>query len=342
MALLAAPSALRAQDMTACQPGELEVRSLVFTGNSQFEDAILANGISTSPSSFWRRAGLPWGKRRCLDQLELEKDYLRLLVLYRRSGFREVSIDTAVVRSTESAKVIFAIREGLPVTVDTLNVVGIDSVADREAIVEHLPLRVGEPFNRDRVDASRDTITRRLQDNGYPAAVVLIATSYDSATRRARVEYTAEPGTRAVLGAITIEITPKDQGGRPEISEGTARKFLGVKTGDPYRESSLERAKRNLYLTQVYSSVAVDVDSNDVRPPGDSVVRVHVALTEDDMHSARLGGGYGTLDCVRAEGEFTNLNFFSTARVPDQTLDTAVLVRIEQIPVERTVVIPFP
>lgn len=314
LALLAAPFALHAQDVTACQPGELEVRSLAFTGNHQFEDAILANGISTSPSAFPRRVGLPFGKRRCLDQIEFEKDYLRLLVLYRRSGFREVSIDTAVARSANSAKVTFAIHEGLPAIVDTLRILGVDSVADRASIIEHLPLKVGEPFNRYRWEESRDTITRRLQDNGYPAAYVDVVTHYDSATRRAQVEYTAVPGTRAVLGAITLEITPKGQGTTPEISEEIARKFLGVKTGDPYRESTLERAKRNLYLTLAYSSVAVDVDSNDVKPPGDSVVRVRVSLTEDDMHSGRLGGGYGTLDCVRTEGEYTHLNFLSSAR----------------------------
>jgi outer membrane protein insertion porin family/translocation and assembly module TamA len=32
------------------------------------------------------------------------------------------------------------------------------------------------------------------------------------------------------------------------------------------------------------------------------------------MRSARLGGGYGTLDCFRLEGEFTHLNLFRSAR----------------------------
>src|SRR5690242_10764441 len=107
VALLAAPVALRAQDPTACQPGEREVRSISFKGNKQFEDAILADGISTSPSSFFRRFG--FGKSRCFDQIAFEQDYLRLLVLYRKTGFREVKIDTAVVRSETSVRVIFTI-----------------------------------------------------------------------------------------------------------------------------------------------------------------------------------------------------------------------------------------
>lgn len=321
VALLAAPCALRAQDATTCQAGEREVRALSFNGNHQFEDAFLADGITTSPSSFFRRVlHVPLGARRCFDQTAFETDYLRLLVLYRRSGFLEVDIDTSVVRSGNAVKVTFTITEGEPIVVDTLHIVGIDSVRDRASIIEHLPLRVGEPFNRYLYDDTRDTLTRRLHDNGYPAAQVLPSFRFDSATRRAQVEYTAEPGTRAVLGDITVSITAKDQGEAPEIPEKAVRKFLGVKPGDEYRESSLERAKRNLYLTQAYSAVAVDVDSNDVKPPGDSAVSINIALTEATMRSARVGGGYGSLDCLRTEGEFTHLNLFSSARRFDARL----------------------
>jgi outer membrane protein insertion porin family/translocation and assembly module TamA len=315
MALLAAPFVLRAQDPTACQAGEFEVRSLSFKGNHQFEDAVLANGIRTEASGFFRRVfHVPIGKRKCFDQAAFDIDHQLLIYHYRWSGFPDVSIDTAVVREPSGVEITFTIHEGPPSVVDSLAVVGLDSVADRESITEHLPLRAGQPFNRYLLETTRDTIVRRLQDDGYPAARVLREFHYDSASRHAQVVYVAAPGTLAVLGEITISVTPKDAGEAPEISANTARKFLGVSTGDRYRESSLERAKKNLYLTQAYSSVSVNVDSSDVEPPGDSVVRVHVALTEDAMHSARLSGGYGSLDCFRTEGEFTHLNFLSTAR----------------------------
>ena len=182
-----------------------------------------------------------------------------------------------------------------------------EPVANPTSIAEHLPLRVGQPFDRVLLASTRDTITRRLQDNGYPAAVVDL--SFADSGYRGRAVYEVTPGTRAVLGEISVEITPRRAGESPKISASTARKLLGVKTGDSYRESNLERAKKNLYLTQAYSAVAVDVDSSDVTPPGDSVVRVRVSLTEDAMRSARMGAGYGTLDCFRIEGDFSHLNF---------------------------------
>ena len=38
-----------------------------------------------------------------------------------------------------------------------------------------LPLQVGDPFNRFAMQASADSITRRLRDRGYPSAAVFTA-----------------------------------------------------------------------------------------------------------------------------------------------------------------------
>lgn len=323
VALLAAPFVARAQSSTLCAdtPTDLEVQSLSFKGNHRFEDLFFYNSIATEPTSFWRRVlNLPWGKKKCFDQATFELDYQRLLYHYRWSGYWNVRIDTSVVRSANDVKVRFTIHEGAPDLVDSIRIIGLDSVPNRANIIDHLPLREHEAFSRYLLSDTRDTIIRRLNDNGYPAADASYTITQDSAPpRRARVVFEAKPGTRAVLGAINISVVARD-GAAPEIPVQTVRKFLGVKTGDPYRESALEKAKKNLYLTQAYSGVAVEVDSADVAPPGDSIVRVHISLTEDDMHTARVGLGYGTLDCFRTEGEFSNLNFLRSARRFDARL----------------------
>ena len=75
-----------AQDLI-CDPGDREVRRVTFSGNAAFADERLASAIATTASTFWNRIGLSFlGTRRCLDELELQRDVLRLRYYYRQRG----------------------------------------------------------------------------------------------------------------------------------------------------------------------------------------------------------------------------------------------------------------
>ena len=91
---VAFPGALRAQDIP-CDPGDLEVRAVTFTGNEHFQSAELASVIVTSASSFTRRhLHLPIGARRCLDTLELSRDAVRIRLFYRLRGYYKTAVKT--------------------------------------------------------------------------------------------------------------------------------------------------------------------------------------------------------------------------------------------------------
>jgi outer membrane protein insertion porin family/translocation and assembly module TamA len=82
-----------------------------------------------------------------------------------------------------------------------------------------------------------------------------------------------------------------------------------------FREQALVDAQRSLYQTDAYTHVAIGLDSaGGSRVGSDSVAPLDIALAENTMHAARLGGGYGTLDCFRATGELDNYNFLNGAR----------------------------
>ncbi|HYV96067.1 MAG TPA: POTRA domain-containing protein, partial [Gemmatimonadaceae bacterium] len=308
-----------AQDPTRCGNAAVtsrEVVSLKFDGNTVYNDAFLANSIITEPSSWWRRYLKFFGRRRCFDQKSFQDDALRLRKLYTTSGYSRVRVDTSVrAVGRNKVAVSFSLREGDPIIVDTLRFLGLDSLPERDAILKHLPILEHNPprFDMYALQKSIDTITRRLRDAGFPSADVFQETHSDTATQRARIELDVQHGTRAKLRDIDIRITPIS-GDKPKISEGTVRGLLGIKPNDEYRESRLQRAKRNLYVTEAYRAVSVDVDSVDVIPPGDSLVTVHVSLAEGLMHSGRTSGGYGTIDCFRTEGEYRDNNFLHTAK----------------------------
>lgn len=301
-----------------CDPGDQEVRRLSFSGNTAFTDADLSKIIVNTPSPFARTVlHLPLTVRRCLDRNELPKDRARLVIYYRRRGFADATVDTAVRPAGKNAvDVSFTIHEGLPTKLSLLVIEGLDSVSNRTEIVTGLPIRAGARFDRINLEATRDTIGRRLRNSGYPRATVSNIFEIDDQSRLAYDTITVAPGPFTRIGKIDLEIHPfgkKEQ----QIPNTVVRRLIGIDSGRVYREDELLDAQRTLYRTEAYQHVSLLPDT--AMGPNDSTIDIHVVLAENTTRSARLGAGYGTLDCFRLTGELSNYNFLNSARRLDLT-----------------------
>lgn len=306
--LLLLPAALAAQE-TRCDRGDIEVATLSFAGNTAFTDAELAAGIVTTANSRARRIFRIIGTRHCLDQAQLPLDLARLRLWYRNHGFTDATVDTVIATiAPRRVEVRFLISEGLPTIVDTLTVTGMDSVPERDAILARLPTRRGGWFDRYANAATRDTITRRLRDNGYPDAETYLGYDLRRDERKATVLFTVFPGPRRRIGRVQLTQLGRD-GGEPQVRERAVRRLTGLAEGDLYRERLLERAKRTLYQSEAFSQVSVEPGQE----LGDSLIAVNVEVREGFQRAVRLGGGWGTLDCFRTTGDLTNYNLFKSA-----------------------------
>ena len=309
----AVPTAASAQDI-GCDRGDLEVSRVDFVGNRTFDDAQLANGLVTTPSSWARRVLRKIGTRRCLDTLEVQRDPLRLLVLYRRRGFPSATVSARIdtVRPSTVA-VTFRIQEGDPIVIEQLAITGLDSVPRAARFTADLPIHVGGRFDQIAMEATRDTILRRLRDNGYPHADLLRSYESDVAKLVATVKFDVATGPRARIGAINVKVTPRE-GETQEVSDNKVRSTLGFESGDLYRERDLEGAKRALYLSQAYRHVELSPDTASLRAEGDSTIDVDITLAESYMRSIRPSAGWGTLDCFRAQVDYSDYAFLGALR----------------------------
>ena len=309
----AVPTAAWAQDI-GCDRGDLEVSRVDFVGNRTFDDAQLANGLVTTPSSWARRVLRKIGTRRCLDTLEVQRDPLRLLVLYRRRGFPSATVSARIdtVRPSTVA-VTFRIQEGDPIVIEQLAITGLDSVPRAARFTADLPIHVGGRFDQIAMEATRDTILRRLRDNGYPHADLLRSYQSDVAKLVATVKFDVATGPRARIGAINVKVTPRE-GETQEVSDNKVRSTLGFESGDLYRERDLEGAKRALYLSQAYRHVELSPDTASLRAEGDSTIDVDITLAESYMRSIRPSAGWGTLDCFRAQVDYSDYAFLGALR----------------------------
>ncbi len=298
---------LAAQAPVEEQDRALVIRRLSFDGNSALPDEVLASAISTSRSTWFARSFLVrWlglGEKRYFDDQEFRRDVVRLEVLYRRSGYPNVEIDTTVRRTPNGMFINVAIEEGEPIRVRALDILGTDSLPAwlQRVVRRDLPLRQGDAFNRYLMQASADSIDRRLKDRGYPDAVVFTAFESDRDELRAEVQLESVPGRRAVIGDVRVV-------GAQRVSPSLVRNLLVARGGRRYSQDELLQSQRNLYRSDLFRFATVNIDSAAYQPGEDSVPLV-VQVNEAKPRRIRGGLGYGTEDCFRGSLGWTSRNF---------------------------------
>ena len=294
------------------------VRQLAFEGNSALSDEFLASAIATTNSSWFARAFLfRWlglGEKRYFDAQEFKRDVVRLEVLYRRSGYPHAQTDTTVRRTPTDVYITFRIKEGAPIRVTRLQVVGLDSLPGpvRQQTLVDLPLHQTDPFNRFIMQATADTIARRLRDRGYPSARVFTSFESNRETETAAVTFEAAPGRRAAIGEVSVV-------GTNRIDPQVVRNLLISRRGRLYSQDEMYQSQRNLYSSDLFRFATVNVDTTKYRPDADSVPLV-VQVSEARRRRIRGGLGYATDDCFRGSLGWTTRNFLgSGGRILDLT-----------------------
>ena len=302
----------------AAQENPRVVRQLSFEGNRAISDEVLASAISTTNSSWFARSfffrWLGLGEKRYFDEQEFRRDVVRIEVLYRRSGYPRVQVDTLVRRTPENVFITFRFKEGDPIRVTSFQVIGLDSLPQRlrQVVVVDLPLQQGDPFNRYEMQATADTITRRLRDRGYPTARVYSSFEANKERLTASVTLEVAPGHRAVIGSIEVA-------GTKRVEPDLVRNLMAARPGRRYSQDELFQSQRNLYQSDLFRFATVNIDSAKFQPGADSVPLL-VQINEAKRRRIRSGIGYGTEDCFRGSAGWTSRNFLgSGGRILDLT-----------------------
>src|SRR2546426_164807 len=106
----------------AAQQEQRVVRGLSFDGNNAIDSYTLSTAIATSNSAFFASVWwLRWigflGEKRSFNELEFRRDVVRLLLLYRQSGYMDAVIDTLVRRGGNDRVIRFRVMGGGPLRV---------------------------------------------------------------------------------------------------------------------------------------------------------------------------------------------------------------------------------
>lgn len=289
-----------------------EVLSLRFEGNGSFSRDALSAAIITRQTECRSVLLRPfcWGgaefaqDRRYLSPRIFRDDMVRVRLFYQQRGYRDIQLDTVFTRRPDrGVDILFRVEEGEPHRITSLEILGAESVTD-PPLDENLLISEGDPVDLVRLDAVRDTLTRRLQNRGYAHAEVLRNIFIPVGAREAEVEFDVYTGPVSRFGEIAVV-------GNREIEDRVVLRMLPFGEGGLYRRELLLDAQRNIYNLEIFltASIREDLDSQP-----DSVIPLEVQVNEGDSHRVRAGGGWNTEECVNAETSWTSRNYFGGAR----------------------------
>ena len=195
---------------------------------------------------------------------------------------------------------------------------------------KQLPLKVGQPRDRQLVVSSHEMAQNELKDHGFPYAKVSTREDNPSA-KEAALTYAAEPGKLAHFGPVQIQ-------GNKSVSNRVIERQLTFKPGDLYRRSVVQDSQRRLYSMELFQFANIEPLNGEQRgqpqgatprdgqasgpnqsqppPPEQQLdqIPMRVTVAEGNHQRVNFGVGYGTEEKARIDSEYHHLNFFGGAR----------------------------
>ena len=219
---------------------------------------------------------------RYFDPQKAVDDSAALLVYLWQNGFHNAKVGWRFWYNpdTQQNTLTFEIDEGPRAVMDTIIVVGLESVVPeaKVAVAAAQTLSVGDPFSEALFEQEVRGIIAALQNTGYYRArydppIVKVSNDglHDSVVVRIK------PGPRVRVAQIVLE---ENTSGYPSVHEATRRRQLEFKEGEWFSREKLARSRSNLMSLGVFEIVAIDTIQADFVGtdglPVDSMVAVRV------------------------------------------------------------------
>jgi outer membrane protein insertion porin family/translocation and assembly module TamA len=297
--------ALVALCASACkEDGTIKVHRLTFKGVKAVDQSRLKAALATHESSI-----LPWGKKAYFDRSRFDADLKRIQAFYADRGYpdaRVIGFDVKLNDKQDQVDLTVTIAEGEPVRVAAIDFTGFDVIppAHLDELKKRIPLKVGQPRDRQLVVTTHEMAVNELRDHGYPYGKVATKEDLVADGKQATLTFEAEPGKIARIGPIEVV-------GNKSVGEHIIRRELTFKPGELFRRSVLQESQRRLYGLELFQFANIEPVNPEQQP---DEVPIRVTVAEGNHQRVNFGVGYGTEEKARVDSEYHHVNFLGGAR----------------------------
>jgi outer membrane protein insertion porin family len=286
-----------------------EITKLKFTGNANISSDELQAAIATEGSHckiflVCKAAKWNWAyKRITLDRAELERDLLRLRVLYWKRGWRAATVTPQVTsEGKQKVSILLRVTEGPPTTIGTLTLGAIDSLLTTNELRKLIDVRPGQPLDLIHLDSIAVRIALHLDGEGYGDVTINPVAVVDDNSPNAAVTFEIARLYRTRVEAVRVEGTERYD---PRLVANTMR----IKPGDDYSRGAVAESQRALYEAGFFKRAVVRVDSGSA----DSLKKLIALVEELPVRAFRITGGVSTVDFLQLDARYTDANFRNSA-----------------------------
>lgn len=320
------PNTLPGQQKFVSAADSVEVASVTFSGEGEYDDDVLTSLISTreSPAGLWtwiygnlsESLGSP---PEFFDAEVFQQDIQRLAQFYQENGYFNAHVDgTYALDSTNtSARVEFHIISGPRSYIDSIAFRNLDSLPGdvRERIFSDPIIKTGDPYTEASLRSEIERVVTLLTNIGYPDAVAdSIHVRRFTSTNNVTIFVRFLPGQRYYFGRI-FEDTTRTR--KLNLARKIIYDRLEFKTGDVYSEMKREASEANLNRLGIFSTVRLQpMPPDTTKAPGDKIP-IKIILEERNRHElapAFLVNSYDNRFNAGAEIKYLFRNIFGGAQ----------------------------
>jgi outer membrane protein insertion porin family len=270
---------------------EWKIKEILFEGNSFYPDDVL-------------RDLMKHGEGDDFQQWQLDEDLEAIENFYRRNGFigyhvEDIEKDADVRKGLITIKVLLI--EGERIVFRRATFEGNTLISDGE-LLNRLDLEEGDPYHSVKVDRFLQGMTEYYSERGNIRLNASSQTRLSARGDSVDVLIIFDEGPRVFVGEVNVSGTDK-------VSEGLVRKGSRLRRGNLVTLKRLQESQQSIYQTNLFKNVALTLQDT-VNP---DTMDVLVTVRESDFKTFGFGGGYGSVDGIKAIIEWNQYHIFSRA-----------------------------
>jgi outer membrane protein insertion porin family len=313
-----------------------------FEGNSEVDDETLQKEVEVR-------------ERMIFTKSRAQSDTRRILQLYQRQGFYNVSVTPKQIRLPENRiNLVFEIKEGTETNVTSITFTGNNSfggnslrnvISTKEKSWWRFFSR-NTTFDADRLEFDKEQLRRHYLKNGFADVQIVSAEPTQDENGNFTINFTVDEGPRYSIADVAVNI------GEAKLDDGGIRRAVKTDAGDVYNAEKVDKSVENLTLEAskqgfVFAKVEPKVDREPgtgrlnltydiVEGPRTYIERIEIVgngRTLDEVIRREIGvfegDAYNKALVERARRRLTALDFFEKIEFSDRegsAADKVVLV----------------
>ncbi|MEM7358717.1 MAG: outer membrane protein assembly factor BamA [Pseudomonadota bacterium] len=278
-----------------------EIKKINIVGNTFFSDKMLLEEFESKDGKpFWKF----WGSEDQYSKEKVSGDLETLRSFYQDQGFLDFAITSNQVSISPEKDGIFLtvnIDEGERYTVSQFVLNG-RLVVPEEELLPLVFIAPGRTYSRRAVDATIETISDRLAEEGYSYAEVVPVPDVDTEANTVGFSINIKPGRRVYVRRIDVI-------GNTLTNDEVIRRELRQTEGGAFSPSRVNRSKIRLQRLSFFDEVEIETVPVAGR---DDQVDLEVVVKERPTGSFLFGLGYSGDDGALIQASISQANLFGT------------------------------